>query len=299
MIRVGLTGGMGAGKSTVARTFVERGAYLIDADKIARDVVAVGTPGLAALEEAFGSDVIGADGELDRAALAAKAFVDDESRGKLNAITHPRIGARTAELLDAAPADAIVVQDIPLLVENHTAPFFHHVIVVDADVELRVHRLVNSRGLDEADARARIAAQATNEQRHAVADAWLANHGSEAELAEQAIDLWAQRLVPYEANVRAGLPATARPELVERDPNPESLPTRLTNRLWAVAGDKATAVTVTGSEPVTSLQITARDAEAAAALPELLRAGGFPADESGTFASADPGRPAIVRVVVG
>ncbi|MFT4200145.1 dephospho-CoA kinase [Gordonia sp. (in: high G+C Gram-positive bacteria)] len=298
MIRVGLTGGMGAGKSTVATSFADRGAYLIDADKIAREVVAAGTPGLAALVEAFGEDVLGADGELDRPALAAKAFADDESRGKLNAITHPLIGARTNELLQAAPEDAIVVQDIPLLVENHTAPFFHHVVVVNADVETRVHRLVTSRGLDEDDARARIAAQATEEQRRAVADSWLDNSGTADELAAKAIDLWAQRLVPYEVNVRTGVVAEPLPELVADDPNPAALGPRLTNRLWAIVGDKATSVAVTAADPVT-LTVTARDAEAAAALPELLSAGGFPADRKGGHGSADPGRPARVVVAIG
>lgn len=289
---------MGAGKSTVAKTFVERDAYLIDADKIAREVVAAGSPGLAALAEAFGTGIVGADGELDRPALAAKAFVDDESRATLNAITHPLIGARTNELLVAAPPDAIVVQDIPLLVENHTAPFFHAVIVVDADVELRVHRLVNQRGLDEGDARARIAAQATEEQRRAVADVWLVNHGSSAKLVEQAIDLWAQRLVPFEANVRAGIAATPIRELVELDPNPSALGTRLTNRLWALAGERAVAVEVTDQNPIIGLRITARDAAAAAELPAILRSGGFPADGAGAFASADPGRPARISVAL-
>ncbi|MFT3899861.1 MAG: dephospho-CoA kinase [Gordonia sp. (in: high G+C Gram-positive bacteria)] len=295
MIRVGLTGGMGAGKSTVAKSFADRGAYLIDADKIAREVVAAGTPGLARLVDAFGDDILGADGELDRPALAAKAFADDDSRATLNAITHPLIGTRTNELLEAAPDDAIVVQDIPLLVENHTAPFFHHVVVVNADEELRVHRLVNSRGLDEADARARIAAQATEEQRRAVADSWLDNSGTADELAAKAVDLWSQRLVPYEVNVRTGVVAEPLPELAADDPNPAALGARLTNRLWAIVGDKATAVAVSADDPLT-LTVTARDAEAVAALPELLAAGGFPADGKDGYGSADPGRPA--RVVV-
>ncbi len=190
MIRLGLTGGIGAGKSTVAKTFVERGAYIIDADKIAREVVEPGTEGLEKLVEAFGSDILSADGSLDRPALAAKAFVDEESRKKLNAITHPLIGARTQELLEAAPEDAIVVQDIPLLVENHTAPFFHLVVIVHADEDVRLHRLTTMRGVDEADARARIAAQATEEQRRAVADVWLDNSGTPEELAAAAAEVW-------------------------------------------------------------------------------------------------------------
>ncbi|MBD0022929.1 dephospho-CoA kinase [Gordonia pseudamarae] len=295
MIRVGLTGGIGAGKSTVAATFAERGGYLIDADKIAREVVAVGSDGLRQLVEAFGADILAADGSLDRPALAAKAFSDDEQRQKLNSITHPLIGARTQELLDAAGADAIVVQDIPLLVENHSAPFFHIVVIVGADAELRVHRLTTSRGLDEQDARARIAAQATDEQRRAVADAWLDNSSTPDRLAEAAARLWDERLVPLEAGVRLGVPATPVAALVSQDPNPASLGTRLTNRLWALCGANATAVEVISSEPVTRLRVTAR----AGAEPELEQAlppGGFVATAPGEYASADPGRPAVVTI---
>lgn len=302
VIRLGLTGGIGAGKSTVAKTFVEHGAYIIDADKIAREVVAPGSEGLAALVAAFGDDILGADGALDRPALAAKAFADDESRTTLNGITHPLIGARTQELLDAAPADAIVVQDIPLLVENHTAPFFHLVVVVHADEELRVQRLTTLRGVAEADARARIAAQATEEQRRAVADAWLDNSGTADDLAEAAAALWEGRLVPLEAHVRQRTAAEPIAELVAADPDPAALPARLTNRLWAIAGEKATAVDVTAIDQnatgsVTELTITARDVEAAAALTDPLADGGFAPVETGVHRSCDPGRPATVRVV--
>src|SRR5690606_6377646 len=122
MLRIGLTGGMGAGKSTVARILAERGAVIVDSDVIAREVVAPGTEGLAALAEAFGPGILTEDGSLDRPALAAVAFADEESRKKFNAISHPLGGKRTAELIAAAPADAVVVQDIPLLVENGLAP---------------------------------------------------------------------------------------------------------------------------------------------------------------------------------
>ncbi|WP_238421565.1 dephospho-CoA kinase [Gordonia sp. 'Campus'] len=298
MIRLGLTGGIGAGKSTVAKTFVERGAYIIDADKIAREVVEPGSEGLAALVEAFGDDILAADGALDRPALAAKAFVDDDSRQKLNGITHPLIGARTQALLDAAPTDAIVVQDIPLLVENHTAPFFHLVVIVYADAEVRLHRLTTMRGVGEADARARIAAQATDDQRRAVADVWLDNSGAPEDLAAAAARIWDERLLPLEANVRARRVATPVPELVAAEPNPEGPSARLVNRLWALAGELATAVDVVDAKSVT-LQITARDAEAAAGLGDRLADGGFADAGPDAYGSCDPGRPATVRVTVG
>ncbi|WP_168700919.1 dephospho-CoA kinase [Gordonia paraffinivorans] len=295
MIRLGLTGGIGAGKSTVAKTFVERGAYIIDADKIAREVVEPGTEGLEKLVEAFGSDILSADGSLDRPALAAKAFVDEESRKKLNAITHPLIGARTQELLEAAPEDAVVVQDIPLLVENHTAPFFHLVVIVHADEDVRLHRLTTMRGVDEADARARIAAQATEEQRRAVADVWLDNSGTPEELAAAAAEVWDRRLVPFEANVRARRAAEPDPELIALEPNPDGPSARVVNRLWAIAGERAAAVEVVDAEKV-QLRIVARDGAAAEQLTDLLAVGGFAPAGPGVYRSCDPGRPATVVV---
>lgn len=300
MIRIGLTGGIGAGKSTVAKTFIERGGYHIDADQIAREVVEPGSQGLTKLVEAFGEDILAADGSLDRPALAAKAFVDDESRTILNSITHPLIGARTQELLEAAPADAIIIQDIPLLVENHTAPFFHIVIIVGVDEEIRLHRLTTLRGLDEADARARIAAQATDEQRRAVADVWLDNSGTPEQLADAALALWEQRLVPFEANVRAGIAAEPVEPLVAADPNPDALPTRVANRLWGIVGDNATSVEVADTgDGALEVRVVARDADAQAALAHILPPGGFASTGQGRYASSDPGRPAVVTVTLG
>ena len=182
MLRIGLTGGIGSGKSTVAALLVERGAVLVDADRIAREVVAPGTPGLAAVAEAFGDDVLADDGALDRPALAAIVFADPQARARLDAIVHPLVRARAAELVAAAPADAIVVNDVPLLVETGQAGSYDLVVVVEAELETRVARLVR-RGLTVDDARARIAAQATDEQRRAVADVVLDNSGTPEELA--------------------------------------------------------------------------------------------------------------------
>jgi dephospho-CoA kinase len=190
---VGLTGGAGAGKSTVAARLRELGAVVIDADALAREVLEPGSDGLAEVVKAFGDGVLHPDGSLDRAALAAVVFADPERRRRLEAITHPRIAGRTSELLADAPADAVVVHDIPLLVEKAMAPAYDLVVVVDAPEEERVRRLVR-RGLPEDDARARIAAQATRADRKAVADVWLENNGSADELRAAVDAVWKDRL---------------------------------------------------------------------------------------------------------
>jgi dephospho-CoA kinase len=195
VLRIGLTGGIGSGKSTVARLLAERGAQVVDADVLAREVVAPGTAGLAAVVAAFGEDVLTADGALDRPALAARVFGDPEARARLDGIVHPLVRARAAEAIAVLPSDAVVVQDIPLLVETGQAGGFDLVLVVEADVATRVARLV-ARGLTEDDARARIAAQATDEQRRAVADVVLDNSGTPEQLAEQVELFWSERVAP-------------------------------------------------------------------------------------------------------
>jgi dephospho-CoA kinase len=188
-MRVGLTGGVGSGKSTVAAMLVAHGAVLIDADKIAREVVEPGTPGYDAVVQRFGARVVGPDGALDRAALAAIVFADSEARADLNAIVHPLVGVRTGELMSAAPAGAIVVYDVPLLVESGLAQGFDCVVVVLADPDLRLERLAG-RGMPPEDARARMAAQATDEQRHAVADEIVVNDGTLGQLQADVDALW-------------------------------------------------------------------------------------------------------------
>jgi dephospho-CoA kinase len=192
---VGLTGGAGAGKSTVAARLRELGAVVIDADALAREVLEPGSEGLREVVAAFGDGVLRPDGSLDRAALAAVVFADPEQRRRLEAITHPKIAARTSELLAAAASDAVVVHDVPLLVEKAMAPAYDLVVVVDAPEEQRVERLVR-RGLAEADARARIAAQATRAERKDVADVWLDNGGSADDLRAAVDALWDERLLP-------------------------------------------------------------------------------------------------------
>ncbi|GAA0523177.1 dephospho-CoA kinase [Saccharopolyspora thermophila] len=324
VLRVGLSGGIGSGKSTVARRLRELGAMVIDADVLAREVVQPGSPALAELVERFGADVLDADGALNRPALAEKVFGDDQARADLNAITHPRIQKLTAERMAQAPADAVVVHDVPLLVEVGYAPHYHLVVIVDAPVADRVRRLVD-RGLTEPDARARIAAQATHEQRRAVADVWLDNTGSVADLHAAVDALWRDRLVPYEENVRLRRhPPKPAPQLVEPDPEWPRQAQRLIARIERAAGDRAVRVDHVGStsvpglpaKDIIDLQLTVRSLADADALAEPLGEAGFPVvphlrrDTPHTFApdlvlwekrvhaSADPGRHANLHVRV-
>ncbi|MEU2072199.1 dephospho-CoA kinase [Streptomyces anulatus] len=190
MLKVGLTGGIGAGKSEVSRLLVKYGAVLIDSDRIAREVVEPGTPGLAAVVEEFGPGVLTAEGALDRPALGALVFADAGRLAALNAIVHPLVGARAAERERAAPEDAVVVHDVPLLTENGLAPLYDLVVVVDATVETQLERLVTLRGMTESDARARMAAQATRDQRRAVADLIVDNDGPLEALEPQVRTVW-------------------------------------------------------------------------------------------------------------
>jgi len=176
--RVGLTGGVASGKSTVSAMFAELGAVVIDADLLAREVVEPGTEGLAAVVEEFGPDVVGPDGGLDRPRLGELVFADPERRRALEAIIHPRVRARAAEIEATAPADAVVVHDIPLLAETGQVASFDAVVVVDVPVEVQVERMVRIRGMTEADARTRVAAQAERDERLAIATYVVENTGS-------------------------------------------------------------------------------------------------------------------------
>ncbi|MFE3205035.1 dephospho-CoA kinase [Embleya sp. NPDC059237] len=189
---VGLTGGIGAGKSEVARLLAELGAVVIDSDRIAREVVAPGTPGLAAVVAEFGESVLLPDGSLDRPGLGRIVFGAPERLAALNAIVHPLVGARAAELTAAAGEDAVLVNDVPLLVENDLAGLYDLVVVVDAAPETQLDRLVRLRGMPEADARARMAAQASREQRLAVADVVIDNDGPLEALEPQVRSLWSR-----------------------------------------------------------------------------------------------------------
>lgn len=192
MLTVGLTGGIGAGKSEVSRLLAARGAVVVDADRIAREVVAPGTPALAAVVEAFGEEVLTEDGGLDRPRLGAIVFADAERLALLNSIVHPLVGARSRELEEAAAQDAVVVHDVPLLTENGLGPRYDLVIVVDASAATRLERLVGRRGMSEDDARARMAAQATREQRREIADIVIDNDVPLDALERRVEEVWAE-----------------------------------------------------------------------------------------------------------
>ncbi len=177
-MRVGLTGGVASGKSSVAALLAELGAVVIDADLLAREVVAAGTPGFAEVVDAFGEGVVGGDGELNRPALGALVFADPDARQRLEAIIHPRVRARAAELEAGAPAGALVVHDIPLLVETGQVGDFDAVVVVDVPVETQLERMTSLRGMTREEAQARVAAQATREQRLAAASYVIDNTGT-------------------------------------------------------------------------------------------------------------------------
>ncbi|OBA60907.1 dephospho-CoA kinase [Mycobacterium sp. 1100029.7] len=334
MLRIGLSGGIGAGKSAVSATFADCGGVIVDGDVIAREVVQPGTEGLASLVDAFGDDILQADGSLDRPALAAKAFADDEARQKLNGIVHPLVGQRRAEIIASVPPDSVVVEDIPLLVESGMAPLFPLVIIVYADVELRVRRLVELRGMPEDDARARIAAQADDEQRRAVADIWLDNSGSHEDLVKRARDVWSERIVPFAHNVAERRVVRAPATVIAADPTWPDQARRIVNRLSTSCGHQALRVDHVGStaipefdaKDVIDIQVTVESLAVADELGEILLSAGYPRVEhidhddskSGArstvtefdhnddpalwhkrlHASADPGRPTNVHIRV-
>ena len=192
MYRVGLTGGIGAGKSEVSRRLSAQGAVVIDADAIAREVVEPGTPGLAEVVAAFGPEVLLPDGSLDRPRLGDLIFADPDLRARLNGIVHPLVGARMRELEESAGPGSIVVHDVPLIAENNMAGAYDLVVVVDVPPRLQLDRLVRHRGLTREQARARMAAQASREQRLGIAGIVVDNSGSLAELDRQVGELWTE-----------------------------------------------------------------------------------------------------------
>lgn len=314
VLRLGLTGGIGSGKSTGARRLVERGAVLVDSDVLAREVVAPGTEGLAEIVEVFGAGVLDAQGALDRPALAATVFGDEQARHRLNRIVHPRVRRRSDELIAAAAPGSVVVQDVPLLVEGGIAAAFVLVVVVHADAEERVRRLVTHRGMSEPDARARIAAQADDAARRAAADVWLDNSGAPADLAAAVDALWDGRLVAFEENLRLRRPAAAAvPDALTSNAEWAASAARLAARARLAAGahgrDVAhvgpTAVPGLPAADVIDLQLSVPAAADATAIRDALADAGFPwrgdaVDDAGRttqlHGTADPGRPATLHV---
>jgi dephospho-CoA kinase len=196
MLMVGLTGGIGAGKSAVAARLKELGAVLIDADALARAALAPGTDALAEVAAVFGVDLVGPDGALDRPALARRVFGDDAARRRLEDIVHPRVREQTARLIAAAPPDAIVVNDVPLLVEANLAAAYDIVVVVVALIDVRIDRLARTRQLSRDEAYARIRSQASDDQRQAVADVLINNDGTLADLVSRVDEVWNGILLP-------------------------------------------------------------------------------------------------------
>ena len=321
MLRIGLTGGIGSGKSTAATAFAGLGAHVVDADRVAREVVAPGTPGLAEVLERFGDGVRAPDGGLDRPALGRVVFGDREALRDLERITHPRIAERTAELLGQVPRDGVLVHDMPLIVEQGTAGDYHLVVVVGTSEATRLRRLVDRRGMSETDARARIAAQVDDDARRAAADVWLDNDGTPAALEQDVRRLWHGRLEPFAVNLRTGARSrVVAPVLSPPDPSWPAQAERLLVRVRHAVGDAASTVDHVGSTAVTELpakdvvdlQVGVRSL-ADADTPEFvdaMAAAGFPrvsgndrdAGHDGTVwakrfhGSCDPGRVAHVHV---
>ena len=286
---VGLTGGIGAGKSAVAKRLAERGAVIIDSDRLAREVVAAGTDGLAEVVAAFGAELVGADGELDRPALGARVFGDDEARRRLERIIHPRVRARSTELVAAAPSDAVVINDVPLLVETGIAPAYHLVIVVEADVETRIGRLVETRAMTREQAAARIATQADDAQRRAAADVLLSNDAGLAQLDDRVDRLWVERLRPYEDNLSAQRAAPLQRAVRIAAPDPgwpaqaDRLIARIRHALRPQLGAEAdvshigsTAVPGLSAKNVIDLMLAVRTLDEADALAGVLASAGLP-----------------------
>lgn len=324
MLKIGLTGGIATGKSLVALRLEERGAVLVDADALAREVVEPGTEGLRRIVAEFGREVLDDAGRLDRPKLGALVFGSPKRLAVLNGIVHPLVRARAAALSAAARADAIVVQDIPLLVETGQASSFHLVVVVDAPDEVRVQRMREYRGMSAEEARSRMAAQSPREERLAAADAVLDNSGSVGDLLQQVDRLWDDRLVPFAHNLAAGVraPRNGGPVLEAHRPEWSQQAARIAERLRAAAPELVLAVDHIGStavpglaaKDVIDLQVAVPDMAAADRAAPLLAAAGYPlvpgagqdipkppgADPAQWLkrfhANADPGRPVNVHV---
>ncbi|WP_026923815.1 dephospho-CoA kinase [Glycomyces arizonensis] len=284
MLKVALTGGIGAGKSTVAAKLAQLGAYVIDADALARAVVAPDTDGLAAVVSRFGPGVLDAEGALDRARLAGIVFNDAHARAELEAIIHPRVRQRARELTATQADDAIVVQDIPLLAETGGAPNFHLTIDVEAPRELRLERLV-ARGMDRADAARRIDAQASDAERREACDVVLHNRDGLSDIERRVTMLWEERILPFADNLRLGT-KEKRPEklqFVESDPAWPRRFEHLAARLRRVMGPSAVRIDHVGSTAVAGLpakdvidiQVTVVTLKAVDMLEQALGEAGF------------------------
>ncbi|GAB3654013.1 dephospho-CoA kinase [Glycomyces tarimensis] len=302
MLKVALTGGIGAGKSTVAAKLAQLGAFVIDADALARAVVAPDTEGLAAVVSRFGPDILDADGALDRARLARIVFDDAHARAELEAIVHPRVRLRARELTAAQPDDTIVVQDIPLLAETGQAPSFHLAIDVEAPRELRLERLVE-RGMDRDDALRRIDAQASDAERREVCDVVLYNRDGRADIERRVTMLWDERIVPFSENLHLGRKQDRPDKLqfVESDPAWPRRFEHLAARLRRVMGPSAVRIDHVGSSAVAGLpakdvidiQVTVVTLRAVDMLEDALGEAGFFGRRA--FDEPKPDRPDVAE----
>lgn len=295
-ITVAVTGGIGAGKSTVSGLLAARGAVVVDSDRLAREVVAVGTPGLSAVADQFGDEVLTRDGALDRPALAEIVFSDPSARKRLEAITHPLVRARFAELRAAAPQGSVVVNDIPLLTTLEAAGSFNLVLGVAAPEAVRIRRLLD-RGLSPVDAKARIESQMGDAERRLLCDRWIDNGGSPAAVRKQ-VDFQWSRLVEYAANVDAGrVAARGGPVLVPYDPAWPAAAARLTARIRHAVGScrldhiGSTAIEDFPAKEVIDLQLGISDGTDAVRLAALLTGAGFPLFPELLQDTPEPGGP--------
>lgn len=289
MLHLGLTGGIGAGKSTIAAELTACGGHLVDADQIARDVLDPGTEGLAAVVAEFGPGILTKDSRLDRPALARRVFGDEDALRRLNAVVHPLVRAETRARLADLPDDAVVVHDVPLIVENHLAAEYHLVLVVGAHATTRTQRLQRDRGMTAEQIEARMAAQADDTQRAQVADEWIDNDGDPDAATDQVRQLWRERIAPYAANLAAGrrAPRPERPELTSPPQGPRSWAVQaeaILDRLRRAGGDLVLTADHIGStsvpgllaKDVLDLQLGVADLAAADRLAPALAAAGFP-----------------------
>jgi dephospho-CoA kinase len=316
MLSLGLTGGIAAGKSLLSARFRELGAVVIDADQLARDVVAVGTPGLAAVVDRFGGHLLLPDGSLDRPRLGSLVFGDRAALEALNAIVHPLVRAAANAARRAAGPDDIVVQDIPLLVESGQSAGFHLVVVVQAPREERIARMVRDRGMSREDALARMAAQASDEDRAAVADVLISNDGSPERALTELDTVWQERLLPYAANVLAGRPAERPAGETVAGPGAadvmghQGLAARVMARIRHAAGALANSVDYLGAtspaggggvEELTFRLLPAPGGDRQRLQEALAGAGFFPSaggvGAGNLLASADPTVPATVEIM--
>lgn len=272
------------------------GAVTIDADKLSREVVEPGTRGLREVVAAFGEEVLGADGSLDRSALGQRVFADDAARRRLEDIVHPRVRERTLDLVRAAPPSSVVVNDVPLLVEVGLAAMYHLVIVVEAPESTRIARLVGDRGMSESQAYARIRAQASDERRRAAADVLLRNDGDIQDLTARVDRLWKQRLLPFEENVRLRRPARPNGGLsvVPYDPAWPQQYARLAARISGAAGmgrlDHVGPTAVPGqpAPDVIDIRLTVATQADADRIGGVLAEAGFPRVDSVGDQSPEP-----------